>query len=405
MQFKLHSIIVSSVVALAALTLAGCGQKEAVVEALPCAPDSLTRDFIDPSGDVISLGLDGQNISPLINGFFTASTPDGVTVYRYAGANDGSAEIEVVPGLSGLRSAGAMSFGVIPVARQGGHIELVNEKGETVASLELPEGEITQCDPYFTEGVMRFTTDAGGVGLIEPSGKIVVEPRYSALGLPDDGILIAMTEAQAGESVVQNFSVIDLNGNEKYTFPADVTPVNLEISEGMVAVRTRTGFALADAKHSGNLIQLPSGVRSVDELSSGLAVVSAGRGKKGVVRTDGSPILDMRYNQVRIGSGGLVAYCDGAKWYIGSASDLEFHEVGGATLLTPAPLQEKKNGFDFVARSAEGFYLVDSNGERVGTTRLVNIDCGRPIMNVVNTDYPRSTTTVELPGEEEWTED
>jgi len=405
MKHNLHILFTVTVTMLTMAVVSGCGRgNEAVVEALPCATDSLSADFIDADGSLIKLGLAGQKISPLINGYFTASTVDGVTVYKYNGSADGVAEIEVVPGLSGLRSAGCMSYGVIPVSRHGGHIEFVDKDGTTVASLELQQGEITECDPYFTEGVMRITTDGGSIGLVNPQGEIVVEPGYASLGLPSNGLIIAMVDVEKDGMLTQRYMVIDKDGNEVVRFPDDMTPVNLEISDGFVGVRTGSGFAVADVKHGMKLSPLPSSVTAIDAIADGVVVVSAGRGKKGLFKTDGTQVLELSYNQIRLGADGDIAYCKDSKWYVGAIGDENFKEVKGATIVTPAPLCEGKCRFNFVAQTSAGYFLLDSKGEKAGDVTLRSIDCGQPVFNAVRTDYPRSTTTVELPGEEEWTD-
>ncbi|MCM1348999.1 MAG: hypothetical protein NC338_06255 [Firmicutes bacterium] len=381
--------------------LTSCAPKGAEVEALPCAFDSTQFNMIDSKGQVIDLGVSTHSISPLVNGFFHASTPDGVTVYKLTA--DGPQPVE---GLTGLVSAGYMACGVMPVCKQGNHIELVNDDGESVATITLDEGEVTECDAFMREGLLRVTTDSGMQGAVNTKGEFVVRPIFSLLGPVDGGKMLAMIEAEAPDGIVsQKYQLIDSKMNVLYEF-SEYTPVLMDVRNGYVIVRKAGSqtFALCNAGGDKSIVDLPAEVRSVEAMGSDGIVIRDANGRKGIVDYSGHMLLPAKYKQVRLGPNGRVAVTDGSQWFLMDANGENAVAIGGASMVSPAPEASFAQGFAFVCRAAAGMYLVNTAGELVNAKPLAMIDNGGLDLLKVVTDYPQATTTIELPGDEDWIE-
>ncbi|MDE6323395.1 MAG: WG repeat-containing protein [Paramuribaculum sp.] len=377
--------------------LSGCKSNDRVeITALPCQTESGSSALVKSDGEIIGLDFSDQSVGQLVNGFFTVATPDGVTVCRLT--SDGP---EVVEGLSGLRSAGYMACGVMPVCRPGRHVELVDGAGETVASLELPDGEVTETAPCFIDGALAVTTDSGLSGLVDTEGNFVVTPRFASIGPVSDGLMVAMADAETdGGTTVQLFSVIDVKGNEVFSFPASMTPVCETFAEGKIPVRCEDGFAVADVRAGGALTQLPRSVRRIEDVGDGLIVYRDSSGRRGLMDFSGKSILDPVYRVLRIGSDGVVAANDGAEWSLIGRDGTLIRTLPGFVVVSPAPRESSAGGFAFVGRNAAGSFLLDKKGEIVNTVPLRTIDYSRLLTRKVTTDYPVRTAPVELPGEE-----
>lgn len=380
------------------LMFSACKKTEtAEIGALPCRTASGQPAFVKSDGEVLDLHLTGLAVGPLVNGFFTAATPDGVTVYHMT--PDGP---EIVEGLSGLRSAGFMAYGVMPVCRPGRHIELVDAEGVTVASVEVPDGEVTESAPSFVDGVLAVTTDSGLSGLVDTKGNFIVSPRFASLGPVSGGMMIAMTDAETDNGgLTQLFSVIDVKGNVVFSFPDSMVPVCEIVSDGKVPVRTASGFAVADVTAAGALTPLPASVRRIEDAADGLIVFRDSSGKRGLMDYSGNVIVAPVYSALRIGPGGTVAASDGTVWSLIGRDGAEISALPEFTVVSPAPRAAYAAGFAFVGRTADGFWLVGENGEKVNSSPFESVDYSRLLTQKVTTDYPVRTAPVELPGEED----
>lgn len=374
------------------MALSSCKEKAAEIEALPCSVDAEIFNLIKSDGQVIDLGLGGQQVSPMINNYFFASTPEGISVYHLDGD-----EPELVEGLSGLKSAGYMSYCVMPICRPGRHIELVDKNGATVASLELPEGEVTECSSFFIDGVLCICTDKGLKGLINTKGQVIVEPKFAALSQPYDGKIIAMTDDASGDVMLQHFSIIDTKGNTLDEFPSEVVPVIREITCGKLVVRTPKGFAVADVNNHLSLTELPSTVRRIVDAAEGVIVYRNGQGLYGLLDIDGNELLPPKQRSILIGPDKRVAVYNGIKWRIMGIDGSDPVDLVDVRMMSTAPGRAFLTGFAFIGRSATGCRLYDAQGNVVSTELMRTIDYSRPVMSHVTTDYPIITAPMEMP--------
>ncbi len=387
--------VTSFIAAFAALTVmlvSSCSEKQPAISLLSCSVDSVDFAFVNPHGEVLPYGVKSGMPSAVVNGYFTATDGAGVSVYKYNKENP-----EPVKGLSGLKSAGFMAYGVIPVCRQGGHIEIANGKGESVAALVISDGEITECVPGFVDGVLVVTTDKGLQGLVDTHGQIVVKPEYTSIGPIRNGRFIAMTDVPAGNIINQKFSVVRTDGRTVFVFPDDVVPVNQNIINGKTVVRTASGFGICDITDGGSVKELPSSIKAVTDFDDGKIAYRDANGRSGLISVDGQEILQPKFRRIRIGSKGIVAVCDEAGWAI-IDNDGNRKEMPGVTMLSPVPEQAVDAGFAFIGQKDGGYFVINSKGEIMNEEPLMRINYNSLTSAAkITSGYPVATTPVELP--------
>lgn len=395
-MFKRFGIALSVLTAVISFSCSSDGGLR--VEALSCEIDSVDCAFVTPDGNVTECALPALRLSPVVNGFFNASLSDGIAVYRW---NDGNPES--LTGLSKLKSAGFFAEGVIPVSRQGSHIQLVDADAKVVAELELPEGEITECGPCFVDGLLAVTTDKATTGFVDNRGKMIVDPIYSSVGPVSDRRFVAMYESAEGNVSRQQFVVVDFDGHTLYDFPSGITPVDMKLHSSRVVVRTPSGFGVCDISSGGSVTPLPAAVRAVTETAGGLIVYRVASGMKGLLDIDGKLCLQPVFRQIRIGADNRVAVYDGKIWALMDSNGENRVDLPGIISVAPAGHYAQESGFAFVARTAGGACsLLDAEGKKLGSKPLSAITYGDlTVAAKVVSGYPSATTPVELPFEEE----
>lgn len=377
---------------LTAFLLVSCSERAATVEALPGIDAQGKTCFVSSDGTEQQAGLSGMHLSQLVNGYFSASTPDGVAVYRFS---DGKAE--AVEGLSGLKAAGYMADGVIPVCRPGNHIELVNGTGERIASLELDNGEITECAPYFVDGVLVVTDRDGNQGLVDTKGNVIVTPSYASIGSIHDGKMIAMADCEDGNLLSQHYYVIDRQGCMIYDFK-DYVPVSDAIEDGKVVIRSEQGFAVLDIG-SGALTELPALARHIEWAGRGCIVYRDKNGRRGLLDMEGKSLLDAAFKQLRVGPDGTVAANNGTKWMLIDLKTGQHKDMPELTMLSPLETVAFNKGFAFVGRTPAGYFIIDRDGNRMNAVPFRDLDYSILSMTYVATDYPAFTAPLEMPGD------
>lgn len=153
--------------------------------------------------------------SAVVDGVFSMGTPYGVALY--------STENDDTPVMlcKGLASAGRPGDGVVPVVRPGGRIELLDLKGEPIATLLPYEGcEVIQSKDQFSEHRLGVQTDDLNWGYVDTKGMWVVNPVYFYCEPFSEGKAIVVKEKADGDGYTH--SVIDRDGNELYALPEGI---------------------------------------------------------------------------------------------------------------------------------------------------------------------------------------
>ena len=152
-------------------------------------------------------------ISPAYDGVFRVETESGYALYK------AEEKPSVIAGCDDLLCAGIMSEGVIPIVKENSRITYVDKSGKEKFTLMPHNGkEIIEVEPFFTNGKAVIKTEDNKQGVINSSGKVIIEPKYNAVEIRD-GFMLAMNYEKTEENKEQtNIILLDNSGKEVKTF-------------------------------------------------------------------------------------------------------------------------------------------------------------------------------------------
>lgn len=167
-------------------------------------------------------------ISPAYDGIFSVETEDGYALYK------AEEKPSVIAGCDDLLYAGIMSEGVIPIVKENSRISYVDKSGKEKFTLMPHNGkEIIEVMPSFTYGKAVIKTEDNKQGVINSSGKVIVEPKYDAVEIRD-GFMLAMNYEKTEENKEQtNIILLDNSGKEVKTFKdRKIRDINVSFIDG-----------------------------------------------------------------------------------------------------------------------------------------------------------------------------
>lgn len=322
-----------------------------------------------------------------VNGLFSVGTDNGLlTVYRIDG------ETRAIEGLKGLRSAGVLTEGVIPVARPNSRLELADRDGKTVARLMLADStEIAGVNPYFSSRRMVFMVKDGAIerfGAINPEGKIVIEPLFSRLHPFRNGTALAAT-TKSGKT---NHRLIDTDGNTLFEFPKQMSPLSDGVDREIMPVKL-SGDTIGFINTKGVFRKAPDEVRKIDDFTDQVYVYTDVMGHQGVMDMDGNSVIPTDYKQLHIfdDSHFLAIDEDGNAMALDSEGNriAEFPDVD--EFITLNRYYPFSTGFDIIGHSVRNTYIVfDHDGNQTGEYASIATDLFHNPLTTKSSDMVRS---------------
>lgn len=167
-------------------------------------------------------------ISPAYDGVFSVQTEDRYALYK------AEEKPSLIAGCDDLLYAGIMSEGVIPIVKENSRITYVDKSGKEKFTLMPHNGkEIIEVMPSFTYGKAVIKTEDNKQGVINSSGKVIVEPKYDAVEIRD-GFMLAMNYEKTEENKEQtNIILLDNSGKEVKTFKdRKIRDINVSFIDG-----------------------------------------------------------------------------------------------------------------------------------------------------------------------------
>lgn len=167
-------------------------------------------------------------ISPAYDGVFSVQTEDRYALYK------AEEKPSVIAGCDDLLYAGIMSEGVIPIVKENSRITYVDKSGKEKFTLMPHNGkEIIEVEPCFTYGKAVIKTEDNKQGVINSSGKVIIEPKYDAVEIRD-GFMLAMNYEKTEENKEQtNIILLDNSGKEVKTFKdRKIRDINVSFIDG-----------------------------------------------------------------------------------------------------------------------------------------------------------------------------
>lgn len=312
------------IIALAAL-LGACSTKEAahtgeknydslgpVVSAyLPArAPGDTYWGMSRPDGSMIFRDRFPSGPSAAVNGLFSVKNDaGGIDVYI----------IDTVPAaikeLRGLKYAGAMAYGLMPVTRKGKRIELVDAFGATAIGIPAIDGrEIVKTAPYFIDGLLAVYTQDGKWGAINTRGEMVVDAVYD--NEPRFSERIAAVARQVEERIDSDSVVsrtvnylVNSGGRVIFTFPKGMKPRSRMLGNRMIVELPSGSLAAMTAK--GELKPLPSEAKYVIDHTAEYIIYATADGAVSLLNADMKPVASSMRS---------IAALDSSRYLLGTAA-------------------------------------------------------------------------------------
>lgn len=355
-----------SAIILSALLLSACGTSE---RPMKYRLDYLSYEDEDAvENEYGLLGTDGvsfpkrfdNSITPVINGYFTESIDDGYTLCKI----NGDSYIKIA---SGLKDAGLMNDGLIPVSREGEHILVLNENGDTRFTLaQIDSVDVWNCYSYSC-GLMRVELADDHYVFVDKSGDKAFGKTYEWATDFDNGYAVV----GVGDD---KYRLIDTSGETVMSFSCDdADEIKLSGVYRKLAARDDDGrFTIYD--FDGNYIVLPKVVEGIYALLEDTFVFESDY-SFGLMAYDNCKELIMaKYDRlVPNGEYFLAIHEDNDKLVkVIDEIGTELALLDGEEIISP-----REFGFSYpniIKRSNDMIYLVDDLGHMLGSPQSYEID-------------------------------
>lgn len=353
---------------------------------------------VDKSDNWGMVGPDGEMLfddqfedcpTAAVNGFFTVKEDGKVSVYKAA-----SKKPEAVKDLQELKGAGMMSCGRIPVVREKGRIEIADESGKTVATLEPVDGkEIESCYGYYTDDRLIIVDSEGKIGAVDRSGKVVVKTEFDRMYPFNEGVAIA-AKAKEGKDYEYDYCLIDTKGQKVCEFKDDMTPVGNFMRFGVIPVKNGKKYGFLNKK--GEFLAMPSKVDGIEDWTGDIFVYRNENGKRGVMNFEKEDIIKAKYSKLQIVNDNRFIVKRDSKWSMIDAEEeriCKFEDADEVVWLSNTFIFDV-NFPIIVETDNDNFIFVDDKGEQIGKEEYDRLSI--EFSNTVESDYFDIATVVNV---------
>lgn len=309
------------------------------------------------------------------NGVFTVPNDDGTyTLYDAQGESP-----KEVPGCDSLYQAGSMSEGVIPITQKGKHIELVNKKGETIATLDKCDGQqITRCFPSISSGLLGVEVVGRKCGFVNKKGETVVKPKYQIASSFTDGYAAVGTRDDDGN---ENFQIIDTEGKTVVPIKDKYTLVTTML-KGYMVLKDPEAERYCMMDKEGNITKLPDKVDEYVDFN-GKYMIFKCNNQYGAVDTKGEIVIRAKYYKLKL-------FEDDSFW-AQKDSDSGFVKLNtkGETIaeIDQTFISDYFPGFGFFGKDGKTWNLIDDHGKTVGNEDFYDVSEKTTCCDMVESDY------------------
>lgn len=373
---KMKNLLSTVVLVTFLMSLTACNGDGDKVELMPVKTSrNGSWSMLSPDGKIKYDAEFKNEPSVCFNGVFTVPNDDG-TYILYDGKGESPKE---VPGCNDLYQAGAMSEGVIPITRIGKHIELVNKKGETLATLDKCDGQqITRCFPSISSGLLGVEVVGRKYGFVNKKGETVVKPKYFITTPFVDGYAAVGTRDDDGN---EKFQIIDTEGKTVVSVKDKYTPVTAMLKGYMVLEDPETKrYCMMDKE--GNITKLPDKVEEYVYFNGKYMIFKCDN-QYGAVDTKGEIVIRAKYYKLKL-------FEDDSFW-AQKQRDSGFVKLNtkGETVaeIDYTFISDNYSGFGFFAKDGNTWNLIDDNGKIVGNEDFYDISEKTTCCGMVESDY------------------
>lgn len=363
------------------LLMCSCGNSTAstddIVEYYPVKIDNADNwGMLGPDGKLLFEDEFKNMPSCVVDGVFAVEENDGISLY------EASAKPKLIKDCEGLKAAGYMSEGLIPVVKEHSRIYFVDKSGETKFTLEPINGkEIASCDIAFYDGMIKIKNEEGEYGYANTKGKVVIQPKYVEGSVFSEGYAVVKRMKNDNPKWV----IIDKNGKELVTLKN-----NLNIGIGnyfkdgeIIAYNDDNRYGFLNTK--GEFSKCPSKVKGITEYNKELYIFNDEDYKYGVRERgeDGEVLIRAKYDWITmISDDKFLAQDDDEFFFLNKKGDKEkvFDDYDRVWKLNG-------KGFDFVVRDGSNFIFTDANGKPINKDEYANASDALAVNYSIESDY------------------
>ena len=222
---------------------------------------------------------------------FCVEEGKGYTVYR------AEKTPKQVGDLTGLKSAGYYTEGLMPVVRPEEHITFVDGDGKDKFVLEkVNDQEVKSCVNMFLNGRCAIMTEDEKWGAIDTGGNVVIQPKYEYPPLFVDSYVMVHDMDE------NEWAIIDTNGNKRATVDADLQYADGAFidgyTSGVIGSDDSRRYLLISTR--GEITELPKSVSGIRGWNSRYVVFENESGDEGIMTHDGEVIVRAKYDNISI---------------------------------------------------------------------------------------------------------
>lgn len=310
-------------------------------------------------------------VSPVINGLFSMSDPDGkVSVWR------ATRRPAIVGGLDDLRCAGIYAEGLIPVVDSCGRVAVADGFGRVKFVISDFAGEkVAGCGARFSDGVLPVRTESGLWGGVDREGNRVIDAVYGSEFIFFNGHAVVMDGNPTLTGDSRQISIIDKSGRETFRFSPSLWPEGQMSPSGWIAYGSPGGYGLVNA--AGRRRALPAFVRGIHDFDDTSIIYIDEGGYRGLVSTDGNIMLAPRYNSLDFGARGLLLASNSQRYLLIDRSGRIVSDFDHADEVVSFGILSRngvKSSFGYAARFGTLWTIYDISGTRVGNYEFSWLD-------------------------------
>lgn len=370
---RIGSAVLSLIIAIVAVSCGGPERPEVDALAVRVVWDEGWTLF-DAHGHEVRIVGEGSATGPVVNGVFAATDRQGmVSVCR------GLAHPRAIEGLTGLRGAGLMAEGLIPVVGTDGCLIVADVFGRHRFKLESIGGcPIIRSSGMYRCGVLSVCDVNGRWGAVDSNGNLVVPMRYASELVFDRGVAVGCI-AQDGNGADReyDYEFVTTSGEVSYKFPTGMFADDPVIRCGKVAVCANGLWGLLNS--DGDFKPLGKEVHGVGMYDDTYIIYVDAAGHRGLMDADGRVLLRARYNTLEIAHRGLLLASNAQSYFVinrDGTEVLRFDDADEVVCLGGGGSEFNFGSIGYAVRSGGLWWISDCNGQRIGNYESVAVDVG-----------------------------
>lgn len=369
--------------AMATALLSSCGSSSSsdAFEGCDYIPVQIDEDgkwgMIDKDGKALFSDEFKSEPTVAINGLFSVKEGDSYALYK------AEKKPVLVPGCDDLLSVGVYREGVIPVTHPKGRIMLIDDAGKEKATLNPIGGkEIIASGVGFVDGLLNITTEEDLMGMVDKSGKVVIEPKFSDLGVFSEGL--AYAEKIINDETTRMY--INKKGAEVFRVKKNIQLIDANFTNGLIPAKDddgRCGFI----NKKGEFNKTGSKVSHIGEYNNKYFAFMNDEGLWGLMDMESNVMIRAKYGMLSFLSNGNFVVKDDNDYLVLNEKGDKIIEISDYSYLMLSPMN---GSFAFIGCSGNrtSYYtLLDLEGKPVTKEEFHNIGSDISKNRYINTDY------------------